>query len=173
MDEENIFYATGLLVGGLALDVSGTPLKAGKEVAKTAKATEKLAKKVDFYVKPTGEVIPATGYRYISKNSGYLNILRTNMEIPINKKGTYLSFNKYDIPAKNFLQTPHDASIRLEFNTLQIIDDIRIPYGKWGTQNYLEPLTKDYLEYGAGGATQVITNKSIKIDTIKDLNKTK
>jgi hypothetical protein len=42
-NNDNMFYATGLIVGGLALDVAGAPIKAGKGIVKTAKATEKIA----------------------------------------------------------------------------------------------------------------------------------
>jgi hypothetical protein len=33
----------------------------------------------------------------------------------------------------------------------------------------VEPITKDFPIYGAGGATQAITNKPIIIDKIEDL----
>ncbi|MDD2592703.1 MAG: hypothetical protein PHN21_07855 [Erysipelotrichaceae bacterium] len=66
---------------------------------------------------------------------------------------------------------PHDASIRGSFDTLQIIDDIRIPNGNWGTANYLEPLTRCYPEFGIGGATQAITNKQIILDSLIKLPK--
>ena len=42
-NNDNMFYATGLIVGGLALDIAGAPIKAGKGIVKTAKATEKIA----------------------------------------------------------------------------------------------------------------------------------
>ena len=69
------------------------------------------------------------------------------------------------------LQVPHDASIRGSFDTLQIIDDIRIPKGVWGKASWLEPITKSYPEYGAGGATQAVTNQKIKLDSLIDLLK--
>ena len=47
LTEENIIYATGLIVGGLALDVSGTPLKAGKTITTTAKEIKVAEKLVD------------------------------------------------------------------------------------------------------------------------------
>ena len=47
LTEENIFYATGLIVSGLALDVSGTPLKVGKTITTTAKEIKVAEKVID------------------------------------------------------------------------------------------------------------------------------
>lgn len=106
----------------------------------------------------------------MSKDAPYIDELSKTKIIPKNPNGTYFSFNKFDIPTSGKLQVPHDASIRGSFDTLQIIDDIRIPNGNWGKANYLEPLTKDFPEYGPGGATQAVTNLQIKLDSIKKLH---
>lgn len=97
------------------------------------------------------------------------NFLKNTMEIPAN--GTYIIFDKFDIPAPEKLQVPHDASIRGSFDTLQVIEDIRAPIGKWGKANWLEPVTTDFPEYGSGGATQVITNQKIVLNKLEDLLK--
>ncbi len=89
-------------------------------------------KKTDFYVTPDGDVIPATGYRYMAKDANYLQTIKEEMQIPANTKGTYFSFDKFDKPKPGKLQVPHDASVRGSFNTFQIIDDVHIPHGKWG-----------------------------------------
>ena len=125
--------------------------------------------KVDFYVTPNGEVIPSTGYRYISENVSYLDDMRDTMLIPADVNGTYFSFNNYSVANPSALQVPHDASIKVSFDTLQIIDDISIPYGDWGRASYLEPITQDFPQFGAGGATQVITHSEIRIDIITKL----
>ncbi len=52
---------------------------------------------------------------------------------------------------------------------IQIIDDIRIPYGSWNQADYLEPITRDFPQFGPGGATQAITDSAIKLDEITDL----
>ena len=83
--------------------------------------------------------------------------------------GTYISFDRFDTPNTQKLQVPHDVSIRGKFNTLQIVDDIRIPKGKWGVARWKEPITKDFPEYGQGGATQAITNHDILLDELEDL----
>ena len=67
----------------------------------------------------------------------------------------------------------NDASYKVSFDTLQIVDDISVPHGKWGTADYLEPITRDYPEYGPGGATQAITHSQIRIDSIEQLPKKK
>ena len=54
---------------------------------------------------------------------------------------------------------------------MQIVDDVRVPYGKWGTAEHLEPIVKDYPQLGQGGATQVTTTSAITVDEIKDLLK--
>lgn len=125
----------------------------------------------DFYVAPNGEIIPSTGYRYISENAPYIKDMTNSMTIPANVDGTYFSFNNYNIANPGALQVPHDASIKVSFDTLQIIDDISIPYGNWGKASYLEPITKDFPQFGSGGATQVITHSKIKIDSITKLPK--
>ena len=125
----------------------------------------------DFYVTPNGEVVPATGYRYISENAPYIKDMTNSMTIPANVDGTYFSFNNYNIANPGALQVPHDASVKVSFDTLQIIDDISIPYGNWGKASYLEPITKDFPQFGSGGATQVITHSKIKIDSITKLPK--
>lgn len=131
----------------------------------------KGAAKADFYVKPNGDVIPSTGYRYMSETAPYLDELNKTKVIPSNANGTYFSFDKYNVASPGNLQVPHDASVRGSFDTLQIIDDIRVPNGNWGKASYLEPLTKDFPEFGPGGATQVITNGKIILDKITKLPK--
>lgn len=125
----------------------------------------------DFYVRPNGDVIPSNGYRYLSENASYLNELQQTMTIPANAEGTYFTFENYCRANPGALQTPHDASVKATFDTLQIIDDIAVPYGKWGTAPYLEPITQDYKQFGPGGATQVITHLKIVLDDIVKLPK--
>ena len=127
--------------------------------------------KTDFYVKPNGEIVPATGYRYMPAEASYMDSLKNTMEIPENLSGTYITFDKFDVPTPGRLQVPHDASIRGSFDTLQIIDDIRVPNGKWGQASWLEPITKDFPKYGPGGATQALTYQKIKLNSIKDLSR--
>ena len=97
--------------------------------------------------------------------------MKDTMSIPANVEGTYFSFDNYDIANPGALQVPHDASVKVSFDTLQIIDDIEVPHGDWGRASYLEPITRDFPEFGAGGATQVITHSEISIDAITNLPK--
>ena len=131
----------------------------------------KGGKATDFYVTPGGDVVPAMGYRYISENAAYLDDMTKTMSIPANTDGTYFSFDNYDIANPQALQVPHDASVKVSFDTLQIIDDISVPYGNWGKASYLEPITTDFPQFGSGGATQVITHSKIKIKSITKLFK--
>ncbi len=91
------------------------------------------------------------------------------MTIPANADGTYFSFDNYDVANPGALQVPHDASVKVSFDTLQIIDDISVSYGNWGKASYLEPITIDFPQFGSGGATQVITHSKITIKSITKL----
>ena len=94
--------------------------------------------KADFYVTPSGEAIPSTGYRYISENAPYLDDMTNSMSIPANADETYFSFNNYNVANPGALQVTHDASVKVSFNTLQIIDDISVPYGNLEKASYFE-----------------------------------
>ena len=152
---------TGLAVGG------GFSWAWESEASLGARAGGSVAK-TDFYVYPTGEIVPASAYRYIASDAPYLSELLSSGKIPARAEGIYFSFDKLtsDIAAK--IQVPREASLRLEFNTGQILDDIRIPYGEWGNAKHLEPITKDFPNFGQGGATQAITTKEIYLDKILD-----
>ena len=157
----------GAAIGGVS---SAALYGAGKGIEKLWNGF-RAGNRADFYVTPNGDVVPSTGYRYMSRNAGYIPTLKETMEIPANDKGTYITFDRFDMPAPEKLQVPHDASIRGSFDTLQIIDDIRTPNGMWGKAGWLEPITKDFPEYGSGGATQAVTNQKIVLDRIDDLLK--
>ncbi|KKN93989.1 hypothetical protein LCGC14_0192530 [marine sediment metagenome] len=122
----------------------------------------------DFYTSSSGETIPATGYRYVSSDAPYLQDLISSGEIPANTRGTYISFDALGQGAASKLQVPHDAAIRIEFDTRQILDDVQIPKGQWGNADYLEPITSDFVQYGPGGATQAITGRQVSVDKIID-----
>ncbi|WP_449450414.1 RHS repeat-associated core domain-containing protein, partial [Streptococcus suis] len=119
--------------------------------------------KVDFYVAPDGNILPATGYRYM--NSEYAEETIRNMEAP----GGYIGFSRFD-SAKQVREAYQissdwsDAKLRGEFDTLQVFDGVRVPraYGdKVG--EVPEPLTKVYPEFGIGGYPQLITDRTKNI----------
>ena len=72
----------------------------------------------DFYVTPSGKAIPTTGYRYVSKEVPYLDELKSTKTIPPISNGTYFSFVNFDTPNPKALQVPHDASVKVSFDTL-------------------------------------------------------
>ncbi|MCP4088492.1 MAG: hypothetical protein GY746_01680, partial [Gammaproteobacteria bacterium] len=133
--------------------------------------SDKFAATIRYYVRSNSDVIPAKAYRYISSQAPYLDDLLNNGTIPANTKGTYISFDRIDdaSDAAARMQVPHDAAIRLEFDTLQITEDVRVPHGQWGTASHFEPLTVDFPQFGIGRATQAVTNKQIKVQQIMDL----
>ena len=126
--------------------------------------------KADFYVTPKGKVVPSTGYRYSFRNVAFIQNAK-NGYINARSDGLYFSFDKIDdsIIAKGKLQIPYRPDYRVSFDTLDIIDDISIPKGKWGTADYLEPITKDYRDFGPGGVTQAVTYS--RINSVNEIYK--
>lgn len=137
--------------------------------------------KAMFYVRESGEAIPSTSYKYIDSNAPDLQKILSDGHMPArtSNRPHYGSFNKYNNAndAMDALQlakkpdgTPwNDARYRVEFDTLQHIDEIEVPRGKWGEADYLEPLTKDYTDFGDGGATQIIFKSKTKVKEVVDL----
>jgi len=124
----------------------------------------------DFYTRTSGETIPSIGYRYVSSDSPYLQDLLSTGIIPANGRGTYISFDNPGSGAAGKLQVPHDAAIKIEFDTKQILNDVNIPQGQWGKADYLEPITSDFPQFGPGGATQAVTTKPIFVNKVIDTN---
>ena len=137
--------AVGALKGSLSGDSKGSSGFIGN-------------KQADFYVMPNGDVAPATGYRYSVRNISIIQNAKKGY-IGARNDGMYFSFDKIDdsIIAQGKLQIPYRPEYRISFDTLNIIDDINIPKGKWGTASYFEPITKDFKNFGPGGATQMVT----------------
>lgn len=106
--------------------------------------------------------MPSTGYRYSARNTSVIQNARKGYMVARND-GMYFSFDKIDdaIIAQGKLQIPYRPEYRLDFDTLNIINDIHIPKGKWGAAEYLESITKDFKAFGPGGATQVVTYSQI------------
>lgn len=158
----NFFDIIFRLFEGVGEAKSARWIEAEEKLAKAAQGSGgSTAGKADFYVKSNGDVVPATGYRYM--DTKYAEQTFQTNKAP----GSYFGFDKFDSAseARDALQISADwsnAGLRGEFDTLQIIDDIRIPYEYGDTGKLLEPLTKSYPEFGKGGYRQVITNSWIE-----------
>lgn len=135
-----------------------------------------------FYVRASGEAIPSTGFKYVDSKSLDIQKIISEGHLParsLERPPHYGSFNKFDNSddAINALQLPknvdgqllNDARYRVEFDTLQLADELKIPNGKWGEASYLEPITKDFTGFGDGGATQVIFRNTTKVTEVVDL----
>ena len=122
--------------------------------------------KVDFYVTPSGEAVPATGYRYMSSEYA-TEALTTGKQYT-----TYIGFTKYDSAAAArdaFQVTPtwSDCKVRGTFDTLQAIDDMYIPTTLGNTTSIREPFTVSYPQYGKGGIQQLRVDKLIEFKDVK------
>ncbi|MCR5737313.1 MAG: hypothetical protein K6G64_06665 [Eubacterium sp.] len=150
-------------------DETGGEINLSKFGKKNEKAISRT-NKTDFYVTPDGETIPASGYRYFARDPLALANAK-NGNILAKTDGTYFSFDKFDdaIIAQGKLQIPYRPEYCASFDTFDIIDDIHIPYGEWGSANYLEPITTSFKKYGPGKATQAITYS--EINSVKRINK--
>ncbi|MEJ2046290.1 MAG: hypothetical protein P8X89_23785 [Reinekea sp.] len=120
--------------------------------------------KPDFYVGSSGNTIPTTGYRAFG---GDTNIEEALSGVIASRNSTYITFddifNISPVEAKTFMQLPREPTHAVGFDTLQIIDSLKIPDEKWNSNGRPEPLTSTFPEWGSGGATQAITNAPIKI----------
>jgi RHS repeat-associated protein len=125
-----------------------------------------------FYVTADGTVIPATGYRAVggpaveSAEAG--NIMSKDPQ-------TYVTFTDISgmsgSEAGGVLQLKNQPSHYATFDTLQIIDDLSIPGGRWGASPIPEPITSTFPGYGIGGATQATTKTPILNYTLQPFTK--
>ena len=122
-------------------------------------------RKADFYVTPSGDVVPATGYRYM--DSGRANDAIISGE----QYTTYIGFKKYDSASQvkdafQIADSWSDCKVRGEFDMLQVIDDLYVPTTKGNTTAIPEPITFSYPEYGKGGEHQLRVDKVIKFTNV-------
>ena len=109
------------------------------------------------------------GARHIASDAPYLDDLLKTGQIPSNARGTYFTLDEgYDALTPFRLQVPHDGAIRVEFGLGQLGDDIAVPFGNWGKGPHLEPVARDFPDFGFGGASQRITTSPIQAERIID-----
>jgi len=150
-------FLTGILtVGGGGVGV----VKHADDIVDIAKAGKKG--RTSFYVPPSGEAIPATGYRAV----GGPAVERAKSGDIMSASGsTYITFDDLSglsaSETQSLLQLKYAPSHFGTFDTLQLIDDLSIPGGRWNTSPILEPRTSTFPEFGTGGATQAITTTPI------------
>ncbi|WP_213881959.1 hypothetical protein [Pseudomonas sp. dw_358] len=128
-----------------------------------AKGPSATVGSADFYVTPQGTTVPATGYRAVGGPA--VEEALTGTIAPRNP--TYITFDNIEnmtpSEAQSLLQLPRTPTNWVSFDTLPLVDDLKIPTGKWNTTTTLEPITNTFPEWGAGGGTQAITNQPIKV----------
>ena len=87
------------------------------------------ASKIDFYVKPNGDAVPGMMYRY-SDSSTFETLCKRKENFT-----SYVSPEKFESSgaAVNGLQIDvincrNNCGVRSSFDSIQVIDDIRVPY---------------------------------------------
>jgi len=128
----------------------------------------------DFYGTHSGQIIPGRFNRYWGRNPSTLAEAKAG-ELKGRPDGTYVSFDVIDdgIVGGDKLQVPNGRigrTGRIEYrvtgDSLDVIDRLVVPNGKWNTSSYPEPLTTDFKEFGPGKSTQAIITgeKPIPVD---------
>ena len=173
-------YKALMLRNAILVKASGGGLDAGISklgVTKSIKTTNKI--KPHFYVKSNGDVIPSTGYR-ATAGKGEEAARKGNL---MSSSGdTYFTFDNIEnMSSKTIsdkMQIPYEPTVYGKFDTLQIIDDIRVPMEDWGKGTKPEPITQYFGKnnpngdnFGNGGATQAVTKLPIKDFELKEIKK--
>jgi hypothetical protein len=119
--------------------------------------------------------ISTIGYRYVS---GFSDLQGQGWKFTANAdKGWYCTLDEFSSPgtAAAKLQIPllnsNAARYRVEFDILPLKDHALVPYGRWDNAEWLEPLARDFPEFGEGGASQfLIKGQEIPIRKIWDVS---
>lgn len=175
-----ILVPAAALKSGAALGLSSPPrdsvVRAIPEAPPTSSRSTLAPGMPDFYVRPNGDVVPSKGFRAI----GGAENVKEAMAGAIGPRATgptYVTFdditNLSKQEVKQLLQLPREPTHAATFDTLQLLDDLRIPTGRWNTLEVPEPVTRTFPEWGSGGGSQSITNSVIRIDRINELNASK
>lgn len=125
-------------------------------------ASASTATRPSFYVTADGTAIPATGYRAVGGSS----VPQAEAGNIMSGSGTtYITFTDISgmsgSQAGSVLQLPFTPTYYATFDTLQIIDDLSIPGGRWNTLATPEPITTTFPNFGVGGASQATTQTPI------------
>lgn len=163
-DAENLIYIKFNKDAGAAaeiLDHYGTDgLSALKKVSSIDGAAKELVK-------------DKTLYRAVNETTYNFDKLKTQgiIDPSPSQYPTYVSLDYYTDAnvIKSKLQLPKKPTWMAEFDGNQIINDVRIPNGKYLNADYKEVLCRSYPNLGEGGASQFITNSEIKIKRLTNL----
>ncbi|MGJ8634600.1 MAG: hypothetical protein ACSHX7_11855 [Luteolibacter sp.] len=84
-----------------------------------------------------------------------------------------MNLQKLPLPKIDSIFPPRIAlESRIEFETSPIKEKILVPYGRQYNAEWLEPLARNYPDYGSGGGSQVLVNDAeIVIRRVIDLSR--
>lgn len=112
-------------------------------------------------------------YRAVNESSYNFEKLKTEglIDGSPTQYPTYVSLDKYDDAnlIKSKLQLPKKPTWVAEFDGNQILNDVKIPNGKYLKSDYKEVLCRSHPNLGEGGGSQFITNSPIKISRLVNL----
>jgi hypothetical protein len=114
-----------------------------------------------------------TGYRAVNETTYNFDKLKATGIIDPSpaQYPTYVSLDNFTDAnvIKSKLQLPKKPTWVAEFDGNQILNDVKIPNGKYLTADYKEVLCRSYPKLGEGGGSQFITNSEIKIKRLVNL----
>jgi hypothetical protein len=123
--------------------------------------------------------IQAEGYRYSNFDPRFDrlgNPIEGSPKLSVHDTdGCYAGLEKIDTSAgaKSRYQLPETstAQYRLEFDWEAVKNNVRVPRGDQGRANYIEPMCKDFPNYGQGGGGQLlIDGVEVPIKSIWDIS---
>jgi hypothetical protein len=149
-DELTLNLASAWLLGAQGYTIFSS-MRASSIAASTAS-------RIGFYVKPNGITVPATGYRALVGPG----VAEAQSGVIASRRPTYITFNNITRmtgnEVKDMLQMPVIPTHSATFDTLQLLDGLRIPSEYWNTGLFQEPFAVSFPKWGQGGGSQAITD---------------
>jgi hypothetical protein len=142
------------------------------QLPSAGQSSASASRRPDFYVKPDGQAVHSTMYRYAHSALPRTQEIIETKVLPAREDGWYVTPAKFETAsaARAGLQINpswNDAAVRLQFDTLQVAGKLEVPRSLGGKGAAPEPITVSYPEYGPGGYPQyIIRNTDVYVDTV-------
>ena len=167
-EAENLIYIKFNKDGGAAAEIMAHFGQEGFDALKKVDNIDDAAKEL---------VKNKIVYRAVNENTYNFDKLKKQgiIDATPQERPTYVTIDKYSdaTTIQQKLQLPHKPTWIAEFDGNQLVEDIRIPNGKYMNAEYKEVLCKSFPEINDikldGGGSQFITNSQIKINRLVNL----